>query len=249
MTAADPLAVARSALWGCVVGVRVLARRGTELADHLLDLVTSRAAERGALTTALPASGPPTEIEDAKFYPGSDGDTPPPPDGGGHELPGAYGREQLILLARDPWTLFAYWEIAPGTRVATLRALGAEAGAAREVLRVYDVTFVTPTGDQAWLAFDIELPARASSAYATVARPGASYSVQIGLRTQTNRFLPMARSNTVTLPPAAPSPDTTVRWMQVLAGTPAPVLAEANAGREARPATGAPGVVPAAPAR
>lgn len=212
MTPADSIAAARSALWGWVEGVQGLARRGTALADQLLDLVTVRAAERAALATPLPVGGPPLEVEDAKFHLGTQRRSRS--DRAGGELPRAYGRDQVVLLSRDPWTLFAYWEIGPRTRAGALLALDAEADGARQVLRIYDATFVTPAGDRACLALDLELSHGATSAYVRASRPGASYSVEIGLRTPANRFIPMARSNTVTLPPAAPSTDTTVRWAE-----------------------------------
>lgn len=218
MTPADSLAATRAALWG--TGAVLSSTRAAlwswvagigSLADQLLELLTVRDAERAALTEALPPRGAPLDVEDAKFHLGGDHATIPP-ERASDELPRTYGRDRVVLLPRDPWTLFAYWEVTPGTRVATLRALGSEAGGAREVLRVYDVTFVTPTGDHAWLAFDVEPLPGTTRLHASASRPGASYIVEIGLRTTTNRFLPMARSNTVTLPPAAPSPDTTVRW-------------------------------------
>jgi hypothetical protein len=244
MTPADPLAVARSALWGCVVGVRVLARRGTELADQLLELVTVRAAERAALAGPVPVGGLQAEVEDAKFHLGVHARISPLDRAGG-ELPRAYGRDRLVLMPRDPWTLFAYWEIGAGTRLEALRELGVEADGAREVLRVYDVTFVTPAGDRACLAFDVEPPPGATSAYATASRAGASYTVELGLRTPGNRFLPMARSNTASLPAAAPSSDTTVRWAETHPGPRAPAAADGSGRRVLGPLP--PGVPPALP--
>src|SRR2546428_8916486 len=49
------------------------------------------------------------------------------------DLPRAYGRDRLVLLVRDPWWLFAYWELTPTSRIETLRRLGAEAEGAVEV--------------------------------------------------------------------------------------------------------------------
>src|SRR5207244_3320958 len=54
--------------------------------------------------------------------------------------------------------------------------------------------------------------------YLNVGRPAASFCVEIGLATPGGRFLPLARSNVVTTPRATPSPDTTVRWVEVAAG-------------------------------
>lgn len=205
MTIVDP----RSALWSWVVSVRTIARRGTELADRLLDLVVARPADR----RAVPVGGLQAVVEESKFRLGGDGGRHPPERDPG-ALPRGYGRDRIVLLPRDPWTVFAYWEITPDTRREALRFLGPEGERAREVLRVYDVTFLTATGDPACLAFDVEPAPDAASAYVGVSRPSASYRVEIGWRTPANRFLPVARSNEVTLPPASPSGDAPVRWAE-----------------------------------
>jgi hypothetical protein len=210
MTPVDPVAAVRSALWRWVEGVQGLAQRGTALADQLLEFVSVRSSERAALTASLSSGEPPADVEDAKFHLGMHRRVRPDRDAGA--LPRDYGRDRLVLLPRDPWTLFAYWEITPTTRTAALGGLGGNAAGGREVLRISDVTFVTPAGDHACLTFDLEPPAEATRTYVHGCRPGASYRVELGLRTPANRFIPMARSNTVTLPPAAPSTDTTVRW-------------------------------------
>src|SRR5207247_4842237 len=133
------------------------------------------------------------------------------------ELPRAYGCDRIVLLPRDPWWVFTYWEITPATRVHALRALAAEAEGARELLRVYDVTFITFTGDNAWQSFDVGLPPGADHWYLHVGRPAASFCVEIGLATPGGRFLPLARSDVVTTPRATPSPDTAVRWVEIAA--------------------------------
>jgi hypothetical protein len=166
--------------------------------------------------------GPQDEVEEAKYYLGPVAAPPelvPAPaqivDHENGELPRAYGLDRIVLLPRDPWWLFAYWEATPNTRVHALRTLGAEAEGAREVLRVYDVTFLTFTGDNAWRSFDVELPPGADHWYLNVGRPATAFCVEIGLRTPGGRFLALARSNTVTTSRASPSPDTTVRWVQL----------------------------------
>src|SRR5262245_46659887 len=155
------------------------------------------------------AATPQVRVEEAKYYLGRTMETPASAvvDREAGALPRAYGRDRFVLLPRDPWTAFAYWEVTPTIRVQALRALGSEAEGAREVLRVYDVTFLTFTGDNAWLSFDVEFPGGADHWYLNLGRPGASFCAEIGLRTPGGRFLPLARSNTIATPRAAPSPD------------------------------------------
>lgn len=130
------------------------------------------------------------------------------------DLPAAYGVDRLVLLPRDPWWVFVFWEIAPATRDAACTALGAEAAGARPMLRLYDVTFVDPRGSNASLSFDVEVPTGVESWYVNVGRPAASYCAEVGLRTAAGRFLPLVRSNVVATPRATPSPDREVRWLE-----------------------------------
>jgi hypothetical protein len=167
---------------------------------------------------ALPANtSPETDVEAAKYWLGPAPERPLErwADRESGELPRSYGEDRIVLLPRDAWWVFTYWEITPTTRVRALRALGAEAEGAREVLRVYDVTFITFTGDNAWLSFDVDLPPGADHWYLNVSRPAASFCVEVGVRTAAGRFLPLARSNVVTTARASVSPDTSLRWVRL----------------------------------
>src|SRR5207244_10632149 len=65
------------------------------------------------------------------------------------------------------------------SRIETLRRLGAEAEGAVEVLRVYDVTFIDFTGDNAWASVDIEPTPGVESWYINVWKPAASYCAEL----------------------------------------------------------------------
>jgi hypothetical protein len=167
------------------------------------------------------AGDPQAQVEEAKYYLGS-APAAPRVDREPGDLPRAYGQDRLVLLARDPWWLFAYWEITPTTRVETLRQLGADGEGAGEVLRVSD--------GAAW--FDVELSPGAESWYVNVGRPATCFSAEIGLRTPRGRFVPLARSNTAATPPAQPAADTTVRWVTLRRhGTPVDAGAGWSGGR------------------
>jgi hypothetical protein len=129
------------------------------------------------------------------------------------ELPAAYGVDRVVLVARDPWWLYAFWEVTPESRERARAALGEDAPGARPVLRVHDVTALDPAGGEPGPSLDVEVEPDAPSWYVNVGRPGASYRAEIGLRTEAGRFLPLAGSNTAATPPAMPSPDTEVRWL------------------------------------
>jgi hypothetical protein len=122
-------------------------------------------------------------------------------------------QNRAVLLARDPRSLFVHWEIQPVRRIETLRAMGADGETAREVLRVFEIDTMPPF----WQ--DIDIDPGAERAYAAV-DPGRAYRVEVGLRTANGRFVALAMSNTVTTPPAEPSPDTAVHWVVLEQGKP-----------------------------
>ena len=158
-----------------------------------------------------PGGGAQEQVEEAKYYVG----TPalhPVVDREVGELPRSYGSDRLVLLPRDPWWLFAYWEITAASRVDALRSLGDDAAGAREVLRIYDVTFIEFDGQNAWSWFDVDFAPGAESWYVNVGKPGTSYCAEIGLRTGGGRFVPLVRAVTVQTPPAQPAPEAQVRW-------------------------------------
>jgi hypothetical protein len=110
-----------------------------------------------------------------------------------------------VLLARDPWWLFAHWEIPPVRRVEALRALGADGETTREVLRV--------TAADSSTVQDVELEPGSVRAHVHVEGPGRSYRIDVGLRAASGRFVSLVTSNLTTTPPAHPSPSTEVQWV------------------------------------
>jgi hypothetical protein len=207
-------------------GRRVARRIRAQVIDPLARLagagVSSPAPTGDPPPARDPGAGeaaPQSQVEEAKYWLGQPRERAARwADRESGELPRAYDCDRIVLLPRDPWWVFAYWEIIPTTRLQALRALGAEGEGAREVLRVYDVTFITFTGDNAWQSFDVELSPGADRWYLNVGRPAASFCVEIGLATPGGRFLPLARSNVVTTPRATPSPDTALHWVDLAAG-------------------------------
>jgi hypothetical protein len=133
----------------------------------------------------------------------------PPPAAVEGELPLAYGQSRAVLVARDPWWLFAHWEVPPVRRVEVLRALGVEGEGTREVLRVYEVA---ADSSASW---DVDLEPGAERADVHVGRPDRTYRIEVGLRTPAGRFVCLVTSNQASTPPAAPSCDTTVHWVTV----------------------------------
>jgi len=205
----------------CSVAMRL--REQAEPLVRVLGLGSPRRPRPAARATTPPAPRPEEQAREAKYYlaaerPAAAPAAPSAPPVGlvdrePGELPRAYGHDRLVLLVRDPWWLFAYWELTPTSRIRALRSLGAEAEGAVEVLRIHDVTFIDFTGDNAWSSFDIEPTPGSENWYINIWKPAASYCVELGVRTPAGRFVSILRSNTVTTSRPQPSPDTTVRWV------------------------------------
>jgi len=148
----------------------------------------------------------------------------PPMTGGGAPLaadpepsfsiPTGYGDDHIVLMVKDPWWIYAYWEIQQGTeRAARAQLLPHEAADLKTVLRVYDVTGVDFPAQSAHRSVDIALSGLAMSWYIETNAPGRSFIVEIGLLANNGRFILLARSNRVTAPRFGPSEIIDEAWM------------------------------------
>lgn len=128
-------------------------------------------------------------------------------------LPMYYGEDRLTLLVRDPWWIFAYWEITPQS-IEKIRSQLTANFILKQVLRVYDITGVPEfTGDNANSFFDIELTPAADNWYIHVGNPNRSYCAEIGLKDPVGNFYRIVRSNTVTTPRYGMSEVRDEEWM------------------------------------
>ena len=128
-------------------------------------------------------------------------------------LPTSYGSDRLVLLARDPHCLYAYWDVSRARENAARTEAGSDP--LRLVLRTYDVTRI---------AFDAEPPRRfqdfavggdAHSLYAYVGKPGACFVAEVGYLRADGRFFPLARSQPVWTPRTEQPGSAPGRWMTV----------------------------------
>lgn len=147
-------------------------------------------------------------VEVAKFYTG-----PVPPASSQEayrELPSGYGEDQITIMARDPQVAYAYWEVTPARIEREKQWFGWDSTLC---VRVYDITGVPFTGDNAQGYYDQEIADRIGSWYFGINRPGHSLAADIGLRTANGRFLTLARSNFITMPRDGVSDVIDEEWM------------------------------------
>jgi len=129
-------------------------------------------------------------------------------------FPTGYGDNKIVILVRDPWWIFSYWEIRHDREediVNKIRSSGDEV--LKSILRVYDVTDVNFTGLNAQSYFDIDLKGLANSWYINVGSPDRTWIVDIGIVTKKGNFYLLARSNSVRTPRYGMSDKFDAEWM------------------------------------
>lgn len=118
-----------------------------------------------------------------------------------YELPAGYGDNKIVLMVRDPYWAYAYWEITRDKQDEVRVQMNEEDWInSRHILRIYDVTDIKFNGSNAHRYFDIELTGHANNWYINMGVPDRSYCVDIGVLTEDRKFYTLVRSNTITLP-------------------------------------------------
>ena len=130
------------------------------------------------------------------------------------ELPLRYDRTAVALMARDPYWLYAYWEINPTSLKAIKRKLGPRFKKSVYTLRMRDWTG-DGTGTEAKRSFDIDVNPSAQSHYINLESDNGSYRADLGLRAPGGIFYSLARSNVVSTPCANVSDRCETTWMNV----------------------------------
>ncbi len=115
----------------------------------------------------------------------------------GESLPRYYGVDRLVLLPRDPYWLFAYWEISTPTRNRVEHEEGTSWNRLNPVLRVYRYN---AEGRMEESFFETQLLPEADNWYIKAGVPDRKYYLQLGCRPHENVFKPILTSNTVTTP-------------------------------------------------
>ncbi|MGQ9756533.1 MAG: DUF4912 domain-containing protein [Desulfotomaculales bacterium] len=150
----------------------------------------------------------------SELMPPASGPQPGASDKQEPDLPPRYGEDKIVLMARDPNWLFAYWEIT----AAKQEEQGIEPNiwqASRPVLRVYDVTNVEFNGTNANSFVDIPITEEADRWHIQVGRPDRSFCVELGRVLPGGSFIGLLRSNIVTTPRASLSEAVDEEWMWI----------------------------------
>jgi hypothetical protein len=127
-----------------------------------------------------------------------------------------YGIDRLVLLARDPNWLYAYWEITATKLGEFSTTYGPEAWAnSQPVLRVYDISGINPGEQKGLSCIDIGINNEADNWHINVQKPDHTFYVDLGRRFPDGRFVTLLRSNPVTTPRASLSEQVDEEWMWI----------------------------------
>lgn len=132
-----------------------------------------------------------------------------------YELPSYSSTSRITLIAKDPFWIYAYWEIADSSVEDVKRQLGGNLDGTRFVVRMYDVTYKDFNGFNANHWFDIEVGRYSNNWYISIWNDNASYLGEIGIAHHSGRFFPMARSNFVHTPRSSSSNRFEEIWMDL----------------------------------
>ena len=116
------------------------------------------------------------------------------------EIPERYGDNRIVMMVRDPWTLYAYWEISKEVEDSVREKMRREGAAvSKSILRIFEITGDGPeAGPRAVL--DFELRDWANNWYAHAGEPGKSWIADLGILSTDGAFYTLARSNMVRTP-------------------------------------------------
>lgn len=110
----------------------------------------------------------------------------------------------VAVLARDPYWLFAFWEISTASLEEAAEDWDGKLKGAVLVLRLYGAE----DGGEELLIEEISLPQPRNSRYLKVPTADRMYFLEVGLRSPRGEYRPLARSQAVRTPPDATAPFT-----------------------------------------
>jgi uncharacterized protein len=116
------------------------------------------------------------------------------------DFPQGYGESRIVLMPRDPQWAYAYWDI-PNEHKSELRSQGGQ----QLAVRIYDVSDIDIQYQVPHSVQEYPCDEMAREWYLPIPVSDRDYVVEIGYRTFDGRWLLMARSAAVRIPPTYPS--------------------------------------------
>ncbi|MFN8547205.1 MAG: DUF4912 domain-containing protein [Candidatus Eisenbacteria bacterium] len=125
------------------------------------------------------------------------------------------GGDQIHVVARDPYWLYAHWEITEATIERVVSELRNEWDGCKGILRVHSFPSGVdgPTDPPGFT--DVEVDEDSTSWYIHAGVPNRSFRVDVGVLTPSGTFYPIAASNTVTTPSDRVAPEGGEVWIDL----------------------------------
>ncbi len=188
--------------------------------SQLLAEITKAQTTPFSLSTSRPLEAQ-EKVEASKFEVGQEdrtGGVFSSVDEGLADLPGGYGESRIVLMPRDPQWSYTYWDI-PNEHKEELRRQGGQ----QLALRLYDVTDISLEYQSPHSIQEYPSDELAREWYLPIPVSDRDYAVDIGYRCADGRWLVLARSAPVRIPPVYPSDwiedqFITVSWDEELRG-------------------------------
>lgn len=173
-------------------------------------IITRQPSVKADLPVMIAQAGQ-QKVEESKYYVGHGPEYKRSEE---FHFPAGYGDNKIVILVRDPWWVFSYWEITEH-KDREVRHHITQKGVTpvKSILRVYDITDVDFNGKNAHNFFDIELRDMATNWYINVGAPNRAWIVDIGILADNNEFFVLARSNCVKTPRFGMSDVIDEEWM------------------------------------
>lgn len=134
------------------------------------------------------------------------------PDYDSKSLPDGYGNTEAVLLPRDPYWMYIYWEISENTIKNLISSIGHNIFvSSKKVVRVYEIG----DNDVPITFSDVPIILEAKNWYINVNECGKTYMCEIGILTPDGRFIGIVKTNKVSLPRAGVSDIIDEKWMIV----------------------------------
>jgi uncharacterized protein len=119
--------------------------------------------------------------------------------------------DRLVVMVRNPYWLHAYWELAPRSVERAQSALGQHWHTTRPVLRVFSLAI----DGTSVLYREITIHGGVNHWYVDVQSPPQQFRMEIGYLSANGQFYCLARSNSVTTPPAGTSDSVDDSWVDI----------------------------------
>jgi hypothetical protein len=119
------------------------------------------------------------------------------------ELPFSYGETKLVLLVRDPYWAYSYWDFSAETWKGTQAKLARDP-LLKPILRIHDL--------DAKRSYDLLISLEAKSWYLHLGIPDHRFVAELGIGDGKTRFYLMARSHEVKTPRDSPSEEMDPEW-------------------------------------